>query len=58
MSDAALDPRDFPHGTSLLPRDLTANELESAPVLASVDALLIDDLTDYEDDAFAAALAS
>lgn len=58
MSDAAFDPRDLPHGTSLLPRDLTARELESAPVLASVDALLIDDLTDEEDDAFAAALAS
>ena len=58
MSDAAFDPRDLPYGTSLLPRDLTASELESAPVLASVDALLIDDLTDDEDDAFAAALAS
>lgn len=58
MSDAALDPRDRPNGTSLLSRDLTASELESAPVLASVDLLVIDDLSDDEDDAFAAALAS
>jgi hypothetical protein len=45
-----------PHGISLLPRDLTADELTSAPVLASIDTLLIDDLSDEEDDAFAAAV--
>jgi hypothetical protein len=40
----------------LLPRDLTADELSAAPVLTSPDALLIDDLSDEEDDAFAAAV--
>jgi len=46
------------YGTSLLPRDLTEGELTAAPVLLSADALLIDDLTVDEDDAFAAALSS
>lgn len=46
-----------PHGTSLLPRDLTEAELAAAPVLVSADALLVDGLTDEEDDAFAAALS-
>lgn len=32
------------------------SQLASAPVLASLDTLLIEDLTDDEDDAFAAAL--
>lgn len=41
----------------MLPRDLTAEELAAAPVLGSIDALLIDDLSDDEDDAFAAAVA-
>ena len=58
MSDAANDRLEVPHGTSLLPRDLTPDELVAAPVLASVDVLLIDDLTDDEDDAFAAAVTS
>ena len=57
MSDAARDPLDVPHGVSLLPRDLTSEELSAAPALASLDALLIDGLSDDEDDAFAAALA-
>jgi hypothetical protein len=35
---------------------LTAEQLAAAPALASADALLIDDLTDVEDDAFAAAI--
>lgn len=58
VSDLARNSDDAPKGTSLLPRPLTDNELAAAPVLASADALLIDDLTDDEDDAFAAALAS
>lgn len=58
MSDAASDPRYAPHGTSLLPRDLTAEQLAAAPLLDSVNALVIDGLTDDEDDAFAAALSS
>jgi hypothetical protein len=58
VSDAANDRLDIPHGKSLLPRDLTSDELLAAPVLDSVDALLIDGLTDDEDDAFAAAVTS
>lgn len=45
-----------PTGSVGLPRDLTEDELEHAPVLESVDDLLIDDLTDVEADAFYAAL--
>ena len=43
--------------TSLLPADLTDDQLDAAPVLDSIDSLLIEDLTEGEDDAFAAALA-
>lgn len=57
MSNAA-DGRLAPHGTSLLPRDLSADQLGAAPTLATTDALLIEELTDLEDDAFAAALRS
>jgi hypothetical protein len=61
VSDAA-DHQDHdhtvPHGTDRLPRDLTDAQLDAAPVLASIDALLVDDLTDAEDDAFAAALTT
>ncbi|HXH57603.1 hypothetical protein [Iamia sp.] len=56
MSEAAHHHDQVPNGTSLLPGNLTEDQLKSAPALASVDALLIDDLTDDEDDAFAAAL--
>lgn len=45
-------------GTSLLPRDLSAEQLAAAPTLATTDALLIEELTDLEDEAFAAALRS
>lgn len=58
MSDAAHPQHEAPQGTSLLPRDLTEDQLAEAPVLASVDKLLIEELTDDEDDAFAAALDS
>ena len=58
MSDAAHDRGEIPHGLSLLPRRVTTDELDGAPVLDSVDALLIEDLSDDEDDAFAAALGS
>lgn len=40
---------------TLLPRDLVAAELPAARRLGSIDALLIDDLSDGEVDAFAAA---
>lgn len=56
MSDGAPLPSESQHGLDLLPRDLTTDELAAAPVLDSLDALLLD-LTDDEDDAFAAALA-
>ena len=56
MSDAARQDDQMPHGTSLLARDLTTDELSDAPVLESLDDLLIEGLTDDEDDAFAAAI--
>ena len=40
-----------PHGTSLLPADLTEDQLAAAPVLVSVDALLIEELSEDEDEA-------
>ena len=58
MSDAAHPQHEPPHGTSVLPRDLTEDELSGASVLASIDTLLIEELSDDEDDAFAAALDS
>ena len=58
MSNAVGDDRDVPHGTSLLPSDLSAEQKAGAPTLVSVDALLIEDLTDLEDQAFATALRS
>lgn len=57
MSDPASSSTETPQGTGMLPRDLSADELAAAPVLTSIDSLLLD-LTDDEDDAFAAALAS
>jgi hypothetical protein len=42
----------------LLAKDLTDEQLAAAPVLASPDTLVIEDLTRDEDDAFAAALRS
>jgi hypothetical protein len=40
----------------LLPADLTDDQLDAAQVLDSIDSLLIEDLSEAEDDAFAAAL--
>ena len=57
MSDAASSHHAERHGLSFLPQDLTEHQLIDAPALASVDELLIDELTDDEDDAFATALA-
>ncbi len=42
----------------MLPADLTDDQLDAAPVLDSIDSLLIEDLSQDEDDAFAAALES
>lgn len=58
MSDRESSDKESPIGTAALPRDLTEEELQRAPVLASIDALLVDGLTDAEDEAFAAALES
>ena len=58
VSDAVRPPEEVPHGTSLLPADLTEDQLAAAPVLESLDALLIEDLSEDEDEAFAAALES
>ena len=58
MTTAAREPDGIPHGTSLLARDLTDDELDAAPVLASVEALVIKDLSPDEDEAFTTALGS
>ena len=57
MSDAVRH-ADDPHGTGLLPGDLTEEQLAAAPVLPSVDALVIQDLSEDEYDRFIAALTS
>jgi hypothetical protein len=41
-----------------LPSDLTDEQLAAAPVLASADTLFIEELSEEEDEAFAAALGS
>jgi hypothetical protein len=56
VSDAVRHSGEALHGTSLLPADLTDDQLDAAPVLDSIDSLLIDELSEDEDDAFAAAL--
>lgn len=59
VSDNAREANEVtPCGMTLLPRDLTAAQLEAAPVLASADQLVIDELTDQEYDDFVAALRS
>lgn len=42
--------------SAVLPSDLTEGQLAAAPVLGSVDALLVEELSEVEDDAFAAAV--
>jgi hypothetical protein len=56
MSTALSDDGRVPDGTALLGRDLEGLDLVNAPVLVSLDVLLVDGLSDDEDDAFAAAL--
>ncbi len=58
MSDTARHRNDTAQGSALLPFDLSQAQLAAAPVLASIDALVIEELSDDEDDAFAAALDS
>jgi hypothetical protein len=58
VSDAADRQHDTQDGTARLPSDLTDEQLAAAPVLASIDALLIEELSEDEDEAFAGALDS
>ncbi len=58
VSDAADRQQESPDGTALLPSDLTDEQLANAPILASIDTLLIEGLSEDEDEAFAAALDS
>jgi hypothetical protein len=58
MSDLAQGDNDGPQGLSTLPRDLTEEELRRAPVLASADLLIMDDLTEDEFEAFDRAVHS
>lgn len=58
VSDLAHGDSDGPHGLSTLPRDLTEEELRRAPVLASADLLIMDDLTEDEFEAFDRAVNS
>jgi hypothetical protein len=55
VSEGSYPSEGAPPGSSL-PGDLTGAQLVAAPVLASVDALLIDDLSVEEADAFFAAI--
>jgi hypothetical protein len=58
VSDAAHHHHDAGHRSAALPSDLTDDQLVAAPVLTSIDMLLIEELSRDEDDAFAAALDS
>lgn len=57
MSSAATTGDDRSHGTGLLATRLTTDELANARVLASLDELVITDLSDDEYDRLLAALA-
>ena len=56
VSGAAHHRDQIDQGTSLLLADLTAAQIAAAPAIRSLDVLLVDDLSDAEDDAFAAAI--
>jgi hypothetical protein len=58
VSDAVRRPDEAPQGTALLASDLTDDQLAAAPILTSIEKLLIEDLSEAEDEAFAAALDS
>jgi len=58
MSDLAHSDDDAPRGLSTLPPGLTEQQLRDAPVLASADQLIIEDLTSEESEAFVRALNS
>lgn len=48
MSEAARTHHPSPPGTGLLPKRLSEAEIDDAPVLASLDDLVIEDLGDDE----------
>ncbi len=56
MSDAIHRQDEGPQGTASLASDLSEEQLRTAPVLVSIDSLLIEELSGAEDDGFAAAL--
>ena len=58
VSNAAHHADEVPQRLALLPGDLTEEQLLAARVMVSIDALLIEDLDEDEDEAFAAALGS
>ncbi len=58
VSDGADHRNQASHGIALLPSDLTEDQLAAAPVLTSIDTLLIEELSVDEDEAFATALDS
>jgi hypothetical protein len=58
MSDAVGRQDETSHGTALLAGDLTEEQLAAAPVLTSIDTLVIEGLSETEDEAFAAAIDS
>ena len=58
VSDLAQGDNDGPRGLSTLPRDLSEEQLRCAPVLASADLLVMDDLTEDEFEAFDRAVHS
>lgn len=53
-----VDDDERPRGTSTLPPGLTEQELRDAPVLVSVEQLIIEDLTEEEFEAFDQAIHS
>lgn len=58
VSTAAGRHDERPQGTALLDSDLTQDQLAAAPILTSADVLVIQALSEDEDEAFAAALDS
>jgi len=56
VSDAAHETGNSPLGVASLPEDLTEEQLAAIPILESVDSLVIEELSEAEADAFAAAL--
>jgi hypothetical protein len=55
MSEAFRGP-EAPHGIAFLANELTEWQLSTAPVLTSIETLVIEGLSANEDDVFAAAL--